>query len=142
MRNMYEIAMDVCENNLDELKNTIRRIVELRFVGKEEGLFALEGYMYSCEEFEEKRFLKDSITNVVDGIPWDELEPILSNRILVMDTEKKKYLCLIYKEGIKVIQKGFWGSYGFDCILSLIPEKYVEEVSAYLLEVMNEGGSV
>lgn len=136
MIKMYEIAMDVCENKYEEIQNTIRRIVELWYVGKEEGLWALEGYMYSCEDFDEKKFLRNAVTHVVDGIDWKDLESILSNRILVMENDKKKYLCLIYKEGIKVIQKGIWGSYGDACILSLIPDKYEEQVSMYLEKVM------
>lgn len=135
---MYEIAMDVCENHFDEIKDTIRRIVQLWYIGNEEGLLALEDYMYSCEEFEEKLFLKNAVAHVVDGITWECLEPILSNRILVMKTGKKKYLSLIYKEGIKVIQKGVWGAYGDASILSLIPEKFEKQVSMYLEEIMEQ----
>ena len=47
MINMYETAIYMCENEFDEIKNALRRIVELRYIGKNEGLLALESYMYS-----------------------------------------------------------------------------------------------
>lgn len=135
MINMYETAIYMCENEFDEIENAIRRIVELRYVGKNEGLFALENYMDSCEEFEEKRFLQNAVTHVVDAIQWEDLEPILSNRILVMENGKKQYLCLIYKEGIKIIQRDVWDAFANASIISLFPEEYEEKILKCLDEI-------
>lgn len=135
MKNMYETAIYMCENEFHEIENAIRRVVELRYIGTNEGLLALENYVDSCEEFEGKRFLQNAVAHVVDAIQWEDLEPILSNRILVMENEKKQYLCLIYKEGIKIIQRDVWGAFANASIISLFPEEYEEKIIKCLGEI-------
>lgn len=135
---MYEIAMDVCENHFDEIKDTIRRIVQLWHIENEEGFFGIESYIYSCEEFEEANFLGSVAQYLAYGVTWEEVEQMLSNRILVMENDKKKYLCLIYKEGIKMMMIGRWNLYGEISLLSLIPEEYEKQVSTCIQEVMEE----
>lgn len=137
MNTIYEEALKLCETEFDELKSAIRRIIELGYLGNREGLFSLEEYIDSCEEFEEKRFVQKAVEYITDGITWENIDILLSNRILMQDSGKKRYLCMVYKEGLRIMQNGCFVRFVQDSICSLVPEKYEDKVRENITEIMN-----
>ena len=106
MNRLYEVASEVCEHNMDEIKSVIKRVITLDYIGKNEGLLALESYIYNEEDYSEKKFVDLIIGYIADGRSWEDIEGFLVNRILMMESDKKSYLCFIYKECLKIIQTG------------------------------------
>lgn len=135
MRKLYEIASNVCENDMDEIKSAIKRMITLDYIARNEGLFSMETYILDEEIYPEKSFVDLVIGYIVDGRDWEEVEGFLANRILMSDSDKKAYLYFFYKECLKVIKTGKFFCFQKDCICSLVPEKYQLDISAYVDEV-------
>lgn len=135
MRKLYEIASNVCENDMDEIKSAIKRMITLDYIARNEGLFSMETYILDEEIYPEKSFVDLVIGYIVDGRDWEEVEGFLANRILMSDSDKKAYLYFFYKECLKVIKTGKFFCFQKDCICSLVPEKYQLDISTYVDEV-------
>lgn len=135
MNRLYEIASVVCENNMDEMKGAIKRVIELDYTGRKEGLLALESYVFNEEIYEEKDFVDLVVGYIVDAREWELVEGFLASRILMMEDDKKRYLCYFYKECLKIIRTGKFFLFSKECIGSFVPERYQEEILNYVDEI-------
>lgn len=137
MNHIYTIASITCETNMDEVKTTIKRIVEMGFLTKNEGLLSLEAYVVQEEDYPEKRFVEKIAEYLSTGIRWKDIDTFLMHRILMMESQKKQYLCLLYKECMKLIGEDSFIYFAKDCICSLVPEKYENEISEYINQIFD-----
>lgn len=127
-------ANKICETDLPEVKQAAKRLIEMAHLAKNEGLFALETFLFETEDFLGKHFVECGTEYILRGMSWENIDTLLTYRIQVMDDEKKQYICFLYKEGLSLIQKDRFVFIG-DYIGALIPEKYEKEVVDYVEEM-------
>lgn len=135
MNRLYEIASEVCKNHMNEVKSAIKRVIELDYVGRKQGLFEMESYVFNEEPYEEKDFVDLIVGYIVDARDWELIDGFLTSRILMMDNDKKRYLCYFYKECLKLISSGKFMFFSRECISSFFPEKYQDEILNYIDEI-------
>lgn len=107
----------------------LERLATLQLIAKKEGLLALEEY--GCELDKKDavlQFLKDCLLLIVDGSDPEDVEQILSKRIVFHGTDTfRAYLEYVILSGGLMIQAGKHERILLDSLLSCVPEECREE---------------
>lgn len=120
------------------MKDTVKRILNMWYLAKREGLFALEAFVAEEPYFPEKHFVEKAAEYLGVGLSHSECNLFLSNRIAMETDTIKRRKFMLYKALADCImaQKNLW--FLLESICSLIPENREEEIRDYMKQIMEE----
>jgi len=120
------------------MKDTVKRVLNMWYVAKREGLFGLEAFVAEEPYFPEKRFVEKTTEYLGMGLSHSECNLLLSNRIAVETDNIKRRKFMLYRALADCImaQKNLW--FLLESIFSLMPENREEEIRDYMNQIVEE----
>lgn len=118
------------------MKDTVKRIVNMWYVAKREGLFALEAFVAQEPYFPEKRFVEKAVQYLCGSISQHKCSVLLSNRIMMEPDAEKKRKFFLYKSLVDCIWEQEIMYVLMETICSLIPEEREEEIWEYMNQLV------